>query len=335
MTQKKLNALNATNAANITTTPVSGDDALGAVTLAGAATATYSSTAEKYTNYRSARLQQTSGTDRARIYHTFTATDTFSLSFHFRWRSDPAAANTMYTFVDTAFAGPADLRLNTVSGSRHLCLFVAGSQVKDFGQITSFGSTTASIYGVQMYGTRNATTGSIHCKAFDSSGSALGTEYIGTGLNTGSNQWIRSQWGGSTGVAMDLDIFHMFTDDNSTPYYPALFTPPVAPPTLAALTGLQDYIGIVAAGQGAAGSGGTLSYSISPTTGVIEPVDGIFYVPRDVSSGSDYTATVTVTESPSGQTATRNVTIPKQAIGTNVHAPQYHTTGTLPNSNWG
>lgn len=56
----------------------------------------------------------------------------------------------------------------------------------------------------------------------------------------------------------------------------------------------------------AAVNGGALTYSLSPTTGVIQPSTGIFYVPQ-ASTASTYT--LTVAESGAG-TSTRSVTIP-------------------------
>ena len=54
------------------------------------------------------------------------------------------------------------------------------------------------------------------------------------------------------------------------------------------------------------GGGGTLTYSISPSTGTSQPTSGLFLVPAPTTST---TYTVTVTESPSGLTDTADATV--------------------------
>lgn len=63
-----------------------------------------------------------------------------------------------------------------------------------------------------------------------------------------------------------------------------------------------------------AGSAGSLTYTISPSIGVIEPLDGLFIIPRNPDSAVEYT--ITVTESPSGLTdSLPKVTVPKISTG--------------------
>lgn len=73
--------------------------------------------------------------------------------------------------------------------------------------------------------------------------------------------------------------------------------PTVLPPILSFVTS-YSYAVLDARGS-TAQAGGSLSYTISPSIGVIEPVDGLFLIPR---GGSDTVYTVTVTESGSGLT---------------------------------
>lgn len=86
------------------------------------------------------------------------------------------------------------------------------------------------------------------------------------------------------------------------------------PPTLT-LTKIQD--NAYTALSSAAGAGGTLAFTVAYKSGanhaasIVEPADGIFIFPQDAAASSTYT--VTVTESPSGLTASADVVIPPAA----------------------
>lgn len=73
----------------------------------------------------------------------------------------------------------------------------------------------------------------------------------------------------------------------------------------------------------AAVNGGTLSYSMSPSTGVLQPTTGVFYVPQ---TSSAQTFTLTVTES-GGSSTNSSVTVPAlvsaASSGTSVLTQRY------------
>jgi len=91
--------------------------------------------------------------------------------------------------------------------------------------------------------------------------------------------------------------------------------PTTPPPALAtSLTSAMFTIDARASVPGA--PGGALTYTIAPSTGVTEPVEGLFVgeTPAVGAAAIDYT--ITVTETSTGLTATGTVTVPARAAGT-------------------
>jgi hypothetical protein len=268
--------------------------------------------------------------------------DTLSGRFYFRLRTDPGAANVLFAVIENGtFAQRIDLRLATVSSVRKLQLWSGGSAGSggtnamraDFGAIT-FGTASTNIYLCEWTCTKGTTisNGTLKMKIWDSTHTLFGSEYTSTATDSGTVQYVRSHWGGNTGVPMDMDVWAILTDDNPVGYYPGVYVVPSNPPTITE-TDYNDYTVVVASSS--PGSGGVVSHTATPTTGVIEPSDGVFLFPRQAATGANYTATVTVTESPSGQTAVDTATVPKMEAGgaTNITAPRYPV-GSVPGTTW-
>lgn len=134
--------------------------------------------------------------------------------------------------------------------------------------------------------------------------SALYSYTSASTMNSGTSNAVEVRVGkvtspGTIGSPWYVDDFGV-SDGTSTflgPYVPS-------GPTIAT-TIHGGYAKLDATGSTAI-AGGALTYSISPSTGVIQPTTGIFYIPQ-ASGPSVYT--LTVSES-GGGTSTRSVTIP-------------------------
>lgn len=151
----------------------------------------------------------------------------------------------------------------------------------------------------------SATAGSYKAAVYVGDSTSAWFSYTSaTNLNTGTANIGEVRFGkasnsGTLAGAWYLD--DIAVDDAGTsfigPYVPG------GPTVATAIT--PGYAKLDATGSRAIGSG-ALSYSLSPSTGVVQPSTGIFYVPQ-ASTTSVYT--LAVTES-GGGTTTRNVTIP-------------------------
>lgn len=210
MTTKINTGAGGTNGAAVTTGNSGGasGDALDAITLAGAGALTYSNDDPVLSGHMWWRFAAAAGgTDRVRAYHSFAASDYISQRFYFMWESDPGAANVMWAAIDNggSFSQAIVLQLTTVSGARHLQLTTGGTLRKDFGAIT-YGTAATDKYMIDLYAVKGAGTGTLVCELYDDTGTLVDSySVIGT-AQTGSQQFIRSQWGGNTGVLQAMRI---------------------------------------------------------------------------------------------------------------------------------
>lgn len=299
MATKQWTGQGGTNNANITTANSGGasGDAFDSITLAGAGTLTYSNTAPPLAGYMSARAQAAAGgSDRVRWYHTYTASNYISRRYAFRMRQDPAAGQVLADIVASDFGFAIQLQLATVSGARHLLLKNdAGTTVKDWGTIT-YGSATTDIYWLDLYVVKGTTTsnGTLKAKLYDDTQTLVGTEYSSTIDNTGTLQYIRTQWGGNAGVLMDMDVWAISANNDSPGAYvglpttsntvptasiTTLFTDPVEPGTVAIVGTVSDSDGTVASATFSIVSGPnspTISHSYSGLNTASCTVTGTF-----------------------------------------------------------
>lgn len=230
MTTKQWTGTGQTDAATATTTNSNGGtgnpsgNAFDAIPLTGDGTAKYSSLNPPFTGWRWLRLQSTTG--KARAYHSYPASDTLSERKAVRLRSDPGV-QVVWSAIDTAFGDPVQLQLVTSGGVRHLVLHDAATQLKDYGAFT-FGSGAGTFVWIDVAVTKG-TSGHIKCKVYSSAGTLIDT--FDATANTGTNQFIRSQWGGNTGT-MDLEVTGILADNDAPADYEGLptvsSTPPVA-----------------------------------------------------------------------------------------------------------
>lgn len=125
-----------------------------------------------------------------------------------------------------------------------------------------------------------------------------------TNLNTGSVNIgeVRSGKASNTGtIGANWYVDDLSVSDTATGFIGAYAA--AGPSIATAIT--PGYAKLDATGS-AAVSGGALTYSVSPSTGVVQPSTGVFYIPQ-ASTSSTYT--LTVAEAGAG-TSTRSVTIP-------------------------
>ena len=334
MTTKQWTGQGGTGAAAITTANSGGasGDAFDSITLSGAGALTFGSTNPPLSGYLSSRaVAAAGGSDRVRWYHSYTAANQISIRFAFRLRSDPGGAQVLFWIADTSFAFPIQLQLVTVSGARHLQLN-AGGMVKDWGTIT-YGSGTGDVYWLDLTVTKGTTTsnGTLKAKLYDDAQALVGTEYTSTTANTGLNQYIRTQWGGNTGVLMDLDVWAIKANNDAPGAYVGLpttsntvptasittaFTDPVEPGTVSIVGTVSDADGTVSSAAFSIVSGPnfpTISHSYSGLNTATCTVTGTF----TAEPNAHYVLQLTGTDNAGGTVASP----PTKAIDT------YATTG--------
>jgi hypothetical protein len=316
-----------------------GSDAL-VVVLASGGLATYSTLNPLIANHASLRMVNTTAAgSRSRSYFAFADTDAVSHLFAFRFRTDPGVATTFFQFILTGgTTGAGGLNLKSVSGQRQV-VFVdsAGTEPANanFGPIT-YGTAKSNWYIVRLTKVKGTTTtnGQHWVQLFDYLGNLLGEYPLATNVNASTTQFVRTTWGLNAAVAGDFEVAEMkvVTDPPATML--ALPTaPPTSAPTLPVPLTYSDKLIVRAAAT--AGAGGTVAYASSPAA-EMEIAPGWFVYPRQASTGADYTVTITATESPSGMTATRVVTVPKLAasgVPVNNAAPRFPT-GAHPGTTW-
>lgn len=194
-----------------------------------------------------------------------------------------------FNFYPNGTIAATDIAGTVLSGSSATTQVISPTTWYRFEYIWKI-STTAGSYKASVY--------------VGDSTSAWFSYTSATNLNTGSANIGEVRFGKASntatiGAAWYLD--DIAVNDAGTSFIGA-YVP--GGPTIATAT-TPGYAKLDATGSHPAGSG-TLSYSLSPSTGVVQPSTGIFYVPQ-ASAATVYT--LTVTESGAG-TSTQNVTIP-------------------------
>ncbi len=162
----------------------------------------------------------------------------------------------------------------------------------------------AKTYLVEMYAAVGTTTanGALTVSYREvGATSAIETSTVSS-LDLGTVNLTDINFGRRTVVANVVSIDEVRWDDAAT----GVLGPLVDPPTIDIDT--TTAVAMVDA-RGSTGAG-TLTYSIAPSTGVTEPVDGLFLIPQ-ATSPVDYTITVTQ----SGVGYTQVVSVPAAGVG--------------------
>ena len=180
-------------------------DAWSAITLLGAGAITFSDTAPKF-GALCYRLFAAGSGDRARCYHSFPASDTVSERFYLRLGADPGVAQTLFAFFDTSYGMKASLAIN--SSGNAILQNDAGSVVHTFGAFP-FGTTAAEWVMLDINITKGTTAsnGRLQAELRDAAGDLIGTAYLSTSENTGTTQYIRSSFGGSSSSSNTHDLY--------------------------------------------------------------------------------------------------------------------------------
>lgn len=133
------------------------------------------------------------------------------------------------------------------------------------------------------------------------SGALLDTGVV-TNANLASGKLIDNpRWGKCSSVTTQMKIDHMYWDDASTDLAPMGPWLQTQPPTPVVATTSDIYM---VDARGSVSGGGVLGFSLTPTTGVTEVVEGLFAVVQQANpvdytltinqGGTNYTSTVTV-----------------------------------------
>lgn len=261
-----------------------GDDAFDTVSASGGITVTYSTTASMHGTVAARFGSGNAATSGLVGYANYSATQLVQRSY-FRFSALPTASDLVITQFRSSSAQLFAVRLRT-DGK-------VGVDLPD-GSTLATSTYTLSLntwYRVESAAVVGASGGIVADVYAGDSTTSLGRLGALTGINTGTAPMVAARWGKITSAA-SVNTFHI--DDVAVQDGTSTYLGPYAGggPT-AAGTGTNGVWTIDMAAS-TAGNGGTLTYTISPTTGTSQPRTGLF---QGTVSG---TYTVTVTESPSG-----------------------------------
>jgi hypothetical protein len=166
----------------------------------------------------------------------------------------------------------------------------------------------ATIYLVEMVALVGTTTSNSTLKvSYRALGSSTPIETATiTTANLGTTALTDVTFGKRSANTFLVEIDEIAWDDAATDF----LGPFASPPTIS-ITNTPGFAVVDARGS-TAGDASTLTYSISPSVDVIEPVDGLFLIPQDTT---DQTYTITVTQT--GVAYTQNVTVDALTSGGN------------------
>lgn len=157
---------------------------------------------------------------------------------------------------------------------------------------------TTGWYRLSLYATQDAAAGTCGAALYNSSNALISSSGNLTGKNTGSAAYNAFRYG--TKHTVNTDVWTLGVDyaGFDTANGTALLDLPSGAPTTA-VTGYSP-VAVIDASASSATSGGALSFSISPSTGVVQIATGIWKVPVPAANASAVTYTVTTTESGGG-----------------------------------
>lgn len=215
------------------------------------------------------------------------------------------------------------LQLRSVS-ARAAAVYVTNTAHIDFqdaAQASQFMSTATLTAGagyyLRVWAKRGSSTtdGQMQLDLYTATGSLLQSSGLLTGKNTGTAVLTEVR-AGKTSASTWVSSGVYYTDDwqatDASSTGPTLGATPSSPPTSTGTLTYGPYIDV----RGSTGTG-TLSNSISPSTGVTEPVEGLFLVPAVTTAGTTVTYTVTTTDTSSGLSSTSRYDVTMQQSGSN------------------
>ncbi len=158
------------------------------ITIAGAGTFVYSNVGTAHGSL-GGRVTVAGGTDRARVYHSFAATNTAAARFYIYLHSLPSASGTkLFAFADTAF-------------SQKVVVGLTAANKIFYGTIsTAFANslTANTLYRVEVSVTKGTTISDGKVKIayyLGDNASPVETAIENLAFDTGTNQYIRTMFG--------------------------------------------------------------------------------------------------------------------------------------------